>query len=444
MISVHVEVLPHLHRTIQAIKQLGAKAGVAINPSTPVVALEEIAGDVDHVLVMSVNPGFGGQTFIPRSESKIAGGSRPARPAGQRRADRSGRRHRSLECRPDRRGGRHHPRGRKLHFRNRRPRAGDARAACGRDAEGRGVSVAAAGRDERPRRPLSCGSATRKPTRWGWSTTRTTSCGSRWPRRSAAFARLDVPGNGAARASRCRSSKRSVTTTRPARYDDEMEVRTKGRMLSPVRMEFSYEVVRREDQAVAASGRTVHAALDPPASRAGFRSASGRCSHEGARDRRRRVHRVSPDRALLDRGAEVIGLDCFTDYYAAVDQGSEPGPQHRDARASGSSRRGIQDADLPRVLDGVTHVFHLAAQAGVRKSWGRDFRDLHGKQRRSVATAARGVRRAAARAFRVCLELVDLRRQRRDSDARGCAAAAGIAVRGHASLPPSSSVTCIT
>jgi ribulose-phosphate 3-epimerase len=71
MISVHVEVLPHLHRTIQAIKELGARAGVALNPSTPVGALEAIAGDVDHVLVMSVNPGFGGQTFIPRSESKI-------------------------------------------------------------------------------------------------------------------------------------------------------------------------------------------------------------------------------------------------------------------------------------------------------------------------------------------------------------------------------------
>jgi ribulose-phosphate 3-epimerase len=71
MISVHAEVLPHLHRTLQAIKELGAKAGVALNPSTPVGALEEIAGDVDHVLVMSVNPGFGGQTFIPRTESKI-------------------------------------------------------------------------------------------------------------------------------------------------------------------------------------------------------------------------------------------------------------------------------------------------------------------------------------------------------------------------------------
>ena len=71
MISVHVEVLPHLHRTVHAIKALGVKAGVVLNPSTPVVALDEIVGDVDFVLVMSVNPGFGGQTFIPRSESKV-------------------------------------------------------------------------------------------------------------------------------------------------------------------------------------------------------------------------------------------------------------------------------------------------------------------------------------------------------------------------------------
>src|SRR2546427_11701162 len=72
MISVHVEVLPHLHRTIQAIKALGVKAGVVLNPSTPVVDISEVAADVDFVLVMSVNPGFGGQTFIPRSESKVA------------------------------------------------------------------------------------------------------------------------------------------------------------------------------------------------------------------------------------------------------------------------------------------------------------------------------------------------------------------------------------
>ena len=71
MVSVHVEVLPHLHRTITQIKELGAKAGVVLNPSTPVPSIEEIAGEVDFVLVMSVNPGFGGQAFIPGSVRKI-------------------------------------------------------------------------------------------------------------------------------------------------------------------------------------------------------------------------------------------------------------------------------------------------------------------------------------------------------------------------------------
>jgi ribulose-phosphate 3-epimerase len=71
MISVHAEVLPHLHRTVHAIKARGVKAGVVINPATPVAALSDIAADVDYVLVMSVNPGFGGQTFIPRSDAKV-------------------------------------------------------------------------------------------------------------------------------------------------------------------------------------------------------------------------------------------------------------------------------------------------------------------------------------------------------------------------------------
>jgi ribulose-phosphate 3-epimerase len=71
MMSVHVEAAVHLHRTIAAIKALGCRAGAVLNPATPVVALEEIAGDLDYVLVMSVNPGFGGQTFIPRSLDKI-------------------------------------------------------------------------------------------------------------------------------------------------------------------------------------------------------------------------------------------------------------------------------------------------------------------------------------------------------------------------------------
>jgi ribulose-phosphate 3-epimerase len=71
MISVHVEVLPHLHRSIGFLKSLGVKAGVVLNPSTPVVMIEDVAADVDFVLVMSVNPGFGGQQFIPRSEHKV-------------------------------------------------------------------------------------------------------------------------------------------------------------------------------------------------------------------------------------------------------------------------------------------------------------------------------------------------------------------------------------
>lgn len=70
-LSVHVEVLPHLHRTISAIKKRGVKAGVVLNPSTPVVSIENVVADVDYVLVMSVNPGFGGQTFIRRSLEKV-------------------------------------------------------------------------------------------------------------------------------------------------------------------------------------------------------------------------------------------------------------------------------------------------------------------------------------------------------------------------------------
>ena len=71
MVSVHVEAVPHLHRTVHLIKKLGAKAGVVLNPATPASMLEDIAGDVDFVLVMSVNPGFGGQAFIPNSLPKL-------------------------------------------------------------------------------------------------------------------------------------------------------------------------------------------------------------------------------------------------------------------------------------------------------------------------------------------------------------------------------------
>jgi len=71
MITVHYEVCNHLHRTIQSIKDLGVKAGVAINPHTPVSVLEDIVCDLDMVLIMSVNPGFGGQKFIENTYKKI-------------------------------------------------------------------------------------------------------------------------------------------------------------------------------------------------------------------------------------------------------------------------------------------------------------------------------------------------------------------------------------
>lgn len=70
-LTVHTEVSPHLHRTVQAIKDSGMKAGVALNPATPTTELEEILPDLDTVLVMSVNPGFGGQSYIGRSTNKL-------------------------------------------------------------------------------------------------------------------------------------------------------------------------------------------------------------------------------------------------------------------------------------------------------------------------------------------------------------------------------------
>ncbi len=72
MMNVHLEACPHLHRTIQQIKETGMKAGVTLNPATPVSMLADIIADVDMVLLMSVNPGFGGQRFIPHTLDKVA------------------------------------------------------------------------------------------------------------------------------------------------------------------------------------------------------------------------------------------------------------------------------------------------------------------------------------------------------------------------------------
>ncbi|NWG24620.1 MAG: ribulose-phosphate 3-epimerase [Pseudorhodoplanes sp.] len=72
IITVHVEAGPHLHRSLQAIRALGKKAGVSLNPATPVETVEHVLDLIDLVLVMSVNPGFGGQAFIPSAVEKIA------------------------------------------------------------------------------------------------------------------------------------------------------------------------------------------------------------------------------------------------------------------------------------------------------------------------------------------------------------------------------------
>lgn len=71
ILTVHVETCPHLHRTVQMIRELGARPGVTLNPATSLTTLEEILPDVELVLVMSVNPGFGGQSYIPGSTEKI-------------------------------------------------------------------------------------------------------------------------------------------------------------------------------------------------------------------------------------------------------------------------------------------------------------------------------------------------------------------------------------
>jgi ribulose-phosphate 3-epimerase len=71
-LTVHVETCPHIHRTLQYIKSLGCKAGVVLNPGTAVGAIEPVLGEADLVLVMSVNPGFGGQSFIPESIARVA------------------------------------------------------------------------------------------------------------------------------------------------------------------------------------------------------------------------------------------------------------------------------------------------------------------------------------------------------------------------------------
>ena len=197
---------------------------------------------------------------------------------------------------------------------------------------------------------------------------------------------------------------------RPARYDDEIEIRTEGRMLSPVRIEFRYDVVSTGEPDVvgvgphgARGGERRRAAVPAPAAHPGgvrMKALVDRCC---------RIHRIPSGRDAARRGRTVVGVDCFTDYY--------PRSIKEANLAENAAREGfrfvedrIQDADLPALLDGVTHVFHLAAQAGVRKSWGQGFPDLYREQHRRHASAAGGVRRSAADPLRPRVELLGLRR----------------------------------
>ena len=430
MISVHVEVLPHLHRTVHAIKALGVKAGVVLNPSTPVAALEEIAGDVDYVLVMSVNPGFGGQTFIPRSESKVRDVRALLDRGRQRRADRNRRRHRS---RTTSRGS--SPPARGCSSPARRSSTRPIPSARRRELKAAALAAVppAAVPDER-------GTAPSLPSRVRVRYAETDKMGVVYYANYFVWfevGRTDCCAKPAGPIARWKPTAIALPVIEAhcayresARYDDEIEIRTTGALLSPVRVQFDYEVVRRADAATLATGHTVHATLD-----------------RGGRpcrlpDRVQDVVRMKAlvtgaagfigstlaERLLAD-GADVVGIDCFTDYYPRAIKERNLGGAARRIRASGSSRRASQDADLPALLDGRTHVFHLAAQAGVRKSWGRDFAIYTVNNIEATQVLLEACVGRAARAARLRVELVGLRRRRRDADARGRAAAAGVALR---------------
>ena len=444
MISVHVEVLPHLHRTLHAIKALGAKAGVVLNPATPVAALEEIAGDVDYVLVMSVNPGFGGQTFIPRSESKIravralldrAGSSAPIEVDGgidlrQRRARR--RRRRRHPRRRQRRSSAAPDPERATRELTRGGAAGRSRAES---------AVAVDGASATPRRSQLVRVRYAETDKMGvvyyanyfvWFEVGRTDC---CARSAGAIARW----KSGRRAAGDRGALRSITA--PARYDDELEMRTTGRLLSPVRVEFTTRWCGADERRWrprphrARGARRRRPAVPAARARAGgvrmkalVTGAAGfigsHLTERAARPRRRRSSASTASPTTTRARSRKRNLDA-----------NRPRPGFRFVETR------IQDADLPALLDGVTHVFHLAAQAGVRKSWGRDFQIYTDNNIEATQRLLEACVGPAARAARLRLELVGLRRQRRDADARGRAAAAGVAVRrdeagGRAALLP--------
>ena len=218
------------------IKSLGVKAGVVLNPSTPVVALEEIAGDVDFVLVMSVNPGFGGQKFIPRSEQKVR--------AVRALLDRAGQSPRPIEIDGGIdlsniarvvEAGRGDRRRRLRDFRrarsDRRDRSALKTPPRRSLPDDRHVSDPTSHQRPSPiRRDRQDG---RGVSRQLFRLVRNR------PLRAAARHRTAAIERWKRRVSGCRSSRRTANTKSPARYDDELQVKTRGELLSPARVEFS-------------------------------------------------------------------------------------------------------------------------------------------------------------------------------------------------------------
>ena len=133
MISVHVEAVPHLHRTMHCIKKLGARAGVVLNPATPASSLEDIAADVDFVLVMSVNPGSAARRSSRNSLEKLRRVRECSSRAAPRRPSKSTAASTSPTPRTRGRRGRQHPRRGQRHLR-RRPTPRRRRAPCARRA----------------------------------------------------------------------------------------------------------------------------------------------------------------------------------------------------------------------------------------------------------------------------------------------------------------------
>ena len=174
--------------------------------------------------------------------------------------------------------------------------------------------------------------------------------------------------------------------------------------------------------------------------RAGCRPAFARCSREGARHRRRRVHRLAPDRAAAGRRRRGRRASTASPTTTRARSRSATSRHAAAAPGSSSSRRASRRRICAALLDGVTHVFHLAAQAGVRKSWGRDFRiytdnNVDATQRLLEACVGRPLERSSTR--RAPLSMATPR----DPDARRCAAQPRLAVRRHqagsrASLSP--------